>query len=874
MDLFEKLSARRKTLAKQLSDPAAVGFWRMVVDKYSEKAHFLYELFQNADDTKATRIRMILMKNGLFFIHNGTVQFSLTDPDEEGQGKPIGHLNSITSVGASTKIKNSSIGKFGIGFKSVFQYTENPHIEDDNFCFTLEDYIVPKRSERIKGLRMQGETLFCFPFVNADIAVYEISNTIKSMHNPLLFLNNLKEISWRSEIDNSELIWKTQLISSAKYVGKDGLQVTHNFLKSQTPLSTDYLHYLWTDVQNEEKGGLSACVVYGATEDGLVTPLDFGKNTYCYFHLEESLGLPFYIHAPFLLTENRELIKKDDDWNKYLFGILAKLASSLFIISANGHLKLMSDCLFYYVPKVSDTEIYASVFVEDFIDTLKKYSVISSSIGNYIVAEQTLFAQDSNLTKSFTCQMLHDMCADWQGKMWAYGFLYTLQVQDRKEYVDFLTKNKLVGCFCDVEDVLPYVTPDFLAKQTDDWLMQFYVMLSKHKSLFASELFRKSALIKCCDGVFRTLVNEYGICQLYLKPSDSGADAYSLYFVDPIFNHTELAAFCELAGVGEPSEFTFIEKGIVAKYNNQDVDRSQVRKIASDLSRIAIYFSSLAFDVDAKKDLIALLSDVTFLPTVDYYGNTYFSEPDLVYFDTKELRDFFGAKEGVLFLDPSVILQTEVMLRDKLYYFLQAIGVSFYPRVVEDGIIPTKQDLKFYDIQPKSLRVHDNGSQHVVDKYIDGFDHFVSNWSATASIALYRLLGKMIGECGAFAFRKQLNGVYSYYEKSKQKQTDETVYRTTAFQQLFETDWLTSFSGERIGLAEAKSSSDLFEDCMEKESDIYALQLLGIKYDNAMLNLSPDHKKMVVLMSRLKEAGISENDLKALAEGKARITLL
>ena len=184
------------------------------------------------------------------------------------------------------------------------------------------------------------------------------------------------------------------------------------------------------------------------------------------------------------------------------------------------------------------------------------------------------------------------------------------------------------------------------------------------------------------------------------------------------------------------------------------------------------------------------------------------------------------------------------------------------------------KECDFYDIQPKSLRIHDNGSQHVVDKYIDGFDHFVANWSATASIALYRLLGKMIGECGAFAFRKQLNGVYSYYEKSKQKQTEETVYKTTAFQQLFETDWLTSFSGERIGLADAKSSSDLFEDCMEKESDVYALQLLGIKYDNAMLNLSPEHKKLVVLMSKLNEAGISENDLKALAEGKARITLL
>lgn len=871
MDLFEKLSARRKVLAKQLSDPAAVGFWRMVVDKYSEKAHFLYELFQNADDTKATRVRLILEEKGLYFIHNGAIQFSLTDPDEEGRGKPIGHLNSITSVGASTKIKSSSIGKFGIGFKSVFQYTERPHIEDDTFCFSLNDYIVPKLDERIPGLRMAGETLFYFPFVNSEVAISEISNTIKGMDNPLLFLNNLREISWKSAVDGSDLKWQTQLLSTEICEGVDGLQLTHNFVKSQSPDSEGYFHYLWADVQHKEKGDLSACVVYGATSDGRVVPLKTGKNTFCYFHLEESLGLPFIIHAPFLLTENRELIKKDDEWNVYLFGLLAKISSSLFLISANGHLKLDTECFFDYLPSVDDADKNAAPFIEAFVETLKRYKVIKSSLGDYVDCSHTLLSQDALLPEIFSAEMLEGLNPNWKGKLWAYAFLYTKKAEERKTYIEFLLKNKLVGSSCEVEDVLPLLTTDLLAQQSDEWLSKFYILLSKHKTLFTSDLFRKSPLIKCTDGVFRPLANEYGIGQLYLKTDKSETSSFSLFFVDVLFNQPELAAFCELAGIGEPSEFTFVEKGIVANYNNNVVARDQVRQIAADLSRIAAYFSSLAFDVNAKNDLIALVSDVTFLPTVDYNGKKSFSEPDLVYFDTKELRDYFGTKEGVLFFDAEVILQTEVMMREKLYYFLQAIGVSFYPRVIEDGIIPKDADLEFYEIKPKSLRVHDNGSQHIVDKYIDGYDHFISNWSAKSSIALYRLLGKMIGECGAFAFRRQLNGIYSYYEKSKQKQTEEPVYKTTAYKQLFETDWLTSCAGNRIGLSVAKNSTDLFEDCLEKDSDVYALQLLGIRYDSTLVNLPPEHKKSILLMSRLKEAGITEEDLVALWEGKAKI---
>lgn len=55
-------------------------------------------------------------------------------------------MNSITSIGFSAKDnegKFNKIGKFGIGFKAVFQYTDTPHIYDDGMCFKIENYIVP-----------------------------------------------------------------------------------------------------------------------------------------------------------------------------------------------------------------------------------------------------------------------------------------------------------------------------------------------------------------------------------------------------------------------------------------------------------------------------------------------------------------------------------------------------------------------------------------------------------------------------------------------------------------------------------------------------------------------------------------------------------
>ena len=163
---FEALTVHRAGLAKALEDPALRGVRYSVVEKYSDQAHFIYELLQNADDACATNARFILEKDRLVFAHNGTRHFSITDPakeDEDSESKSLGDINAITSI-ANSSTTGASIGRFGVGFKAVFQYTSTPHIYDPDFRFKIDRFIVPVKLDNDYPGRREDETLFVFPF--------------------------------------------------------------------------------------------------------------------------------------------------------------------------------------------------------------------------------------------------------------------------------------------------------------------------------------------------------------------------------------------------------------------------------------------------------------------------------------------------------------------------------------------------------------------------------------------------------------------------------------------------------------------------------------------------------------------------------------
>ena len=93
LELFDALHIEREQDARTFNKPDYKGIWSGVVDKYKEKAHFVYELLQNADDAQATEARFQLERDRLIFRHNGTVHFTISSVNET---KNKGHINAIT----------------------------------------------------------------------------------------------------------------------------------------------------------------------------------------------------------------------------------------------------------------------------------------------------------------------------------------------------------------------------------------------------------------------------------------------------------------------------------------------------------------------------------------------------------------------------------------------------------------------------------------------------------------------------------------------------------------------------------------------------------------------------------------------------------
>ena len=112
---FEELMHDRAELHRGLKKNK-FNLHSILAELYSRPSHFIYELLQNAEDAGAKKVRFVLTEEGLDTYHDGR-EFNYKD------------IDGITSVGNTEKTDDlTKIGRFGIGFKSVFAITSTPHI--------------------------------------------------------------------------------------------------------------------------------------------------------------------------------------------------------------------------------------------------------------------------------------------------------------------------------------------------------------------------------------------------------------------------------------------------------------------------------------------------------------------------------------------------------------------------------------------------------------------------------------------------------------------------------------------------------------------------------------------------------------------------
>lgn len=125
-------------LYKQISDANRIKYGteaekilRIIINQYSDRTHFIYEILQNAEDAGATRIQFHLEKEKLVIKHDGR---PFNEKDIEG----------VCGIANGTKEDGTRIGHFGIGFKSVYCYTEHPYIYSGEYHFVIQNQLFPK----------------------------------------------------------------------------------------------------------------------------------------------------------------------------------------------------------------------------------------------------------------------------------------------------------------------------------------------------------------------------------------------------------------------------------------------------------------------------------------------------------------------------------------------------------------------------------------------------------------------------------------------------------------------------------------------------------------------------------------------------------
>ncbi len=865
-EYFILLNKDRTDSANTLEKPSMKGIKKSVVDKYSDQAHFIYELLQNADDVHATEVSFSLEKEQLVFLHNGTRYFSISNPkteDADGENGTLGDLNAITSIANSSKTDDGAkIGKFGVGFKAVFQYTNTPIIYDPNVFFKIERFIVPILLDKDYPNRKKNETVFVFPFddkVKEKKEAYEdIQIKLDSLIYPILFLKNLNSITY-STLSETGSYKKTVLESFTK---NNILCENIEFIKSLN--NNNEKHCLWLFSQQLDKNKIS--VGFFTNNKGKI--IEEKQTAFCFFPTKVNTNLNFIINAPFLLTDSREGIKAGNNHNKQMIQSLAELAASaleiLKEISITKRIELFDDETFInlipynenlYISENERTQISLLPFYTEIKNKITSSELIPCGKLAFTNYNNACWATYPNIPELFSNEQLGTL-VDNQNVKWilpTIGRNETLRTNSKLcSYIDGLASKKF-----DDEEIIKLITSEFIEHQDIQWLFKFYDFINssnqrkqyaKHKPIFLNKQRKASEAFD---------INNH----LILFITDTDNSNYNSILQD-LLQDEKTRELINSYGIKKPELKDEVYNKIIPDYNELKDEKNAFKKIFS-------YYKKCPQDEITEYE--------TYLKKLLFRGTKDKDYPSDLYLRTKLLTEFFIEQPNYLDLDyyKSLINSNEYELLNKLFSRLDVndlpkkqskyIGKFSYNEIIERGLFNTEEG---------GYR-----EKEYTEYYFEGINsnlhYIIDNEDTDKSLTLWKVLNLLCKKyysrqyhlCSGYEF---IIGRCKYFFRYNRSVT----YNTELNKLLLNGKWLVNKAGCFV-TAKSINKNDLAEFYFSEDDD-YSLLLNFLDIHEAVqeepyetANLTEEQKRKIEFANKLKEYGIeNEEDLEAFREFK------
>jgi hypothetical protein len=680
MNIIDEVRREREDLARVLKKHT--GIRRIVEDLYPDRAHFIYELLQNAEDKGATEACFTLSQKSLTFEHNGR-------PFERDD------VFAITDIGEGTKARDDDkIGRFGVGFKAVFAYSETPHIWSPTLSFKISELVLPSVLGQVHDLGKR--TRFEFPFNNpkkpADAAFSEVAKGLNELaETTLLFLAHLESVCWQIQGGPAG---KVQRVAHSAH----HLEV----LKEEGGKIRDRSHFLKFDcpVRGLEKQRVAAAFALDFLPNVVtfdpakplakqlkIIPATPGRVAVFFPADKEVSGLRFHVHAPFVPELSRASVKEVPA-NVPLFEQLAALlAQSLHGIRDAG---LLTTDFLEVLPNGRDQlgeryEVIRSAIVRE----MKESPLTPTHAKSHAPARDLV--QGKAALKSLLSEDDLEFLVDYEASpsRWAAGvgqknsnadrFLDSLEIVDW-DVDDFVTllRNKTgpAGRAGPPENITPEEVQAWLGGKSVEWHQELYALLMTEYLGNAGYARYGQASTLGDLRIVRLTDGNYGIGRETFFVTDGVDRDEGLACVDAGVYTTgrgkaqkdNAKAFLEEVGVREIGEAELVE-AVLRKRYTYDAELPDEKTYRKDLKR----FVEL---VEREPEKAELFGDYYIFETVDQWRT-----PSQVFLDKPFLDSGLSAYYAAMGDDAERVALSEEYLKrgvtsKRLVSFAVAVGAT------------------------------------------------------------------------------------------------------------------------------------------------------------------------------------------------------
>lgn len=739
---------------------------------YDDETHFIYELLQNAEDA--------LKRRGEAWEGSRQVSFTLSDARlaVSHYGHPFTErdVRSVCDISESTKDENS-IGRFGLGFKSVYKVSDLPEIHSGDEDFVIEGYVFPRTADRTR--RNADETQIFLPLKAGGTALKSrISAGLKALGaSSLLFLRHIREVSWSIEggesglylRDNPEALGDN--VSRIKVIGQ---------ASGSVDIDQDWLVFQRDVGKGRVELAFSVVTETSDKDKWSVQPLP-SSPLVVFFPTAHATNLGFYLQGPFQSTPSRDNIRSDEPWNHHLVAEAASLlVEAMTWLRDNKRLDINAlRCLPLDRAKFPESGMFTPLF-EATLEAFKDHPFLPANDGGYLRSEESKLGRTSGLHELFNSDQLSTLYGV-ENTHWLTGDITQDRANDIRQFVTKELEIKEVH----PRDIFPMLTKSFLESQTDEWIASVYEFLKDQSAI--KPLLANTPIVRLVDGTHVTVKTD-GQPNAFLPTGEETG----FPTVKPSVCISEAATeFLTSLGLHAPDPVDAVIRKILPKY--QEDGEIDVSNYEEDIARI---LSAFRTDSASKRSLlIDELRKSNFVMAISTgNGGDYLERPGRIYIATDRLVKLFDGVEDVSIVDNNY----DCLRGEDVRELLEACGALRYPRPER-----TPREYSWSD-RLKALRVlsgypeTSGQNDHVEDWALHGFEKLIEhlpNLSVEQRIDRARLIWESLGDLEERRGRGVFEGTYTWTHHGKR---NSPPYPASFVRDLNEAAWVPDANGDLV----------------------------------------------------------------------------